>query len=558
MKRITTCLFISFLLFTNCKESASNLSMESEKPKAPFFWENATIYFLLTDRFNNGNPNNDVNFNRTDSTAVLRGMMGGDLEGITKKIEEGYFTDLGVNALWFTPVLEQNKGIVEEGTGPTYGYHGYWAQDWTALDPNFGTEADLEKLIASAHKNGIRVLLDVVINHTGPATEEDPVWPTEWVRTGPKCEFESYATTVNCTLVENLPDIKTESDEAVELPNSLKEKWRKEGRLENEMAELDEFFTRTGHPRAPRFYIMKWLTDYVRKYGIDGYRVDTAKHTEETVWGELRKEAERAFADWKKANPDKVLDDNEFYMVGEVYNYNIATDRLFDIGDTLVDYYANGMTSLINFGFKYDGHASYDSIFSTYSNKLYGPFKGKSFVNYISSHDDSGPFDLNRERPIGSATKLLLCPGGTQIYYGDETARVLVVEGASGDANLRSFMNWDEIEKNSERGGQKIKDVLKHWQKLGKFRRAHPAVGAGIHEMISEKPYFFKRKFQSGEFIDAVIVGIDLPSGIKEVAVNGLFPDGETLKDFYSGQKAKVENGKISIDSPHDIVLFGK
>ena len=103
------------------------------------------------------------------------------------------------------------------------------------------------------------------------------------------CTFDSYKNTVDCTLVENLPDIRTDSNEAVELPPQLVAKWKSEGRYETEMKELDEFFTRTGYPRAPRFYIIKWLMDYVREFGIDSYRVDTVKHTEEYVWQEFKR-----------------------------------------------------------------------------------------------------------------------------------------------------------------------------------------------------------------------------------------------------------------------------
>jgi alpha-amylase len=76
-------------------------------------WEAANVYFLLTDRFNNADPSNDVNFERTEETAVLRGFEGGDLKGITQKINEGYFTDLGINAIWMTPVVEQIHGAIQ-------------------------------------------------------------------------------------------------------------------------------------------------------------------------------------------------------------------------------------------------------------------------------------------------------------------------------------------------------------------------------------------------------------------------------------------------------------
>ena len=143
-------------------ESSTNIQDVVHQPKKNpnFQWEAATVYFLLTDRFNNGNPNNDINFERDEETGKLRGFLGGDIQGITQKINEGYFSDLGVNAIWFTPVVEQIHGATDEGTGNTYGYHGYWAKDWTALDPNFGTDKDLETLIKTAHENGIRILLD--------------------------------------------------------------------------------------------------------------------------------------------------------------------------------------------------------------------------------------------------------------------------------------------------------------------------------------------------------------------------------------------------------------
>ena len=192
-----------------------------------------------------------------------------------------------------------------------------------------------------------------MINHHGPQTEGDGVWPEEWVRTSPKCEFTTYENTIECTLVANLPDIRTESDEAVELPSQLVEKWKAEGRYEEEVAELDAFFERTGHPRAPRFYIMKWLTDYISDYGIDGYRVDTVKHTEEYVWEEFRRECDAAFSRWKNENPRLALDDSPFYMVGEIYFYNINAGKVYDFGDRKVDYFDNhSFDALINFRFK--------------------------------------------------------------------------------------------------------------------------------------------------------------------------------------------------------------
>lgn len=544
-------IIFSIFIFANCTDKKSQKSTESgSEVEVPFDWNAANVYFLLTDRFNNGNPDNDVNFDRTSETATLRGFKGGDIKGVTQKIKARYFSELGVNAIWLTPIVEQIHHGVDEGTGFTYGYHGYWTKDWTAIDPNFGTAEDLRELVETAHKNGIRILLDAVINHTGPVTEKDPVWPDTWVRTSPTCSYQNYETTTACTLVENLPDILTESDEEVELPPQLVEKWKTEGRYEQEMEELDAFFERTGYPRAPRFYIIKWLTDYIREFGIDGYRADTVKHLEENVWQEFRDECNIAFAEWKRNNPDKGLDDNGFYLVGEVYGYGIDNGQDYDFGDRKVNYFEHGFNSLINFQFKYDAHTTYPEFFSKYDSILHGTLGGNGILNYLTSHDDGDPFDKQRKKSYQTANRLLLSQGTAQIYYGDESARDLTIENTEGDATLRSFMNWDEM------GNDSIKKILTHWQKLGKFRQNHPAVGAGKHAEISKEPYVFSRVYSKRDYNDKVVIGLGLPKGEKTIPVGSVFKDGKKLCDTYSGQEAVVENGKIKFDTPFDIVLL--
>lgn len=548
MKKIFLPVSISLILsLTGCNEKPSeNLA---QKTVTPFVWESANLYFLLTDRFANGNPDNETYFDRNSPTGVLRGFEGGDLVGVTQKIEEGYFDRLGINAIWLTPLVEQIHGAVNEGTGFSYGYHGYWAKDWTKLDPNFGTEADLHKLVETAHAHGIRIVLDAVINHTGPVTDKDPVWPDDWVRTDQQCSYDNYHNTVTCTLVRNLPDIKTESNQNVALPDALVEKWKAEGRYEQEMQELDAFFERTGYPRAPRFYIIKWLTDYIKEFGIDGYRADTVKHTESYVWEEFSKECQVAFAEWRENNPDKILDSNPFYLVGEVYGYNAQNGQLYDFGDKQVNYFKKGFHSLINFGFKYHAQGDYENLFSLYDSLLQNPLKDYGTLNYLTSHDDGEPFDKDRSRNREAALKLLLSPGTSQIYYGDESARPLEAADAIGDAHLRTKMNWNEpnFEKTTE-----------IWQKLGRFRRDHPAIGAGKHQMIAQNPYVFSRKFTLNNFTDHVVVALDAMKGEKTIPVADVFLEGTLLRDAYSGKTARVKGGVVKINSPFDIVLLEK
>jgi alpha-amylase len=544
------------LLMFSCTVSERNEEFVSEKENVPFYWEGATVYFLLTDRFYNGDSTNDFSFDRKRDGARLRNFMGGDIAGIIKKIEEGYFNKLGINVIWLTPPLEQLHGSTDEGTGTTYGYHGYWTYDWTAIDPNFGTWDDLKEMVDVAHKNGIRVIMDVVLNHTGPVIPEEPAWPDAWVRTSPICTFNDFESTVSCTLVENLPDIRTEKNQAVELPAFLMDKWEGEGRLDKEINELEAFFTRTRYPRAPRYYIIKWLTDFIRKLGIDGFRVDTAKHVEPEVWQELWEQAIMAFREWKTLHPEMVMDDRDFFMVGEVFGFNIQEAPFYNYGDSLVNFYKYGFRGLINFSFKTDAEKTPEEIFSFYSDKLHGEMKGNCIMNYVSSHDDSEPFDRHRSRVFESATKLLLAPGMAQIYYGDETARPLIIDGTQGDATLRSMMNWEALDKNVSREDYTTGEVFNHWSKLSHFRKDHVAVGAGLHHMIHDSPYTFTRTYEKGSFSDKILVIIDPMSDI--IQVEGIFSEGMGIKDYYSGQTAQVKNGILNFDSLGQLVLLGK
>lgn len=547
-------LFVTLLslCIASCKEQPEGATIAQPEKETPFFWEAANMYFLLTDRFNNGDTTNDLNFERTKETAVLRGFKGGDLKGIKQKIDEGYFTDLGINALWFTPVVEQVHDAVDEGTGVTYGYHGYWTLDWTALDPNFGTIEDLQAVIEAAHAKNIRIVMDVVLNHTGPVTNKDPFWGDRWARENPNCAFTTYENTTACSLVENLPDIRTESDQEVELPAHIIQKWKNEGRYEKELKELEDYFRANNLKKTPRNYIIKWLTDYIRDFGVDAFRVDTTKHVDEASWVILREQADKAFATFKATHKDKALDDTDFFMFGEVYNYSIDNGRNFDFGDKIVDYYDNGFDNLINFQFKYDASQSYEELFKKYAQVNDSLFQGKSFVNYATSHDDGQPFDKDRIKNKEMATKLLLTTGISQVYYGDEIARDLTIEGTEGDATLRSVMNWKDIET------PQTAALLQHWQKLGKFRREHPSIGAGLHKQISNTPYVFSRSFNKAQYKDHVIIGLDLPKGKKEIVLDPAFAKAETLRDAYSNKVVKVIDGKVTIDSEFDIVLLEK
>ena len=519
------------------------------------FWRNATVYFLMTDRFANGEPANDTAYGRVADGDPLRSFSGGDLRGVIQKLDDGYFRDLGVTAIWTTPVIQQVRQPHQE-YGRSYAFHGYWPKDWTAVDDAFGTEADFAEMVRRAHDQGIRVLVDVIINHAGPPIGgDDPAWPSDWVRTEPTCDYQSFAGTATCLIVPALQDIRTDSDTPVDLPPFLVDKWRSEGRLEQEVAELDAFFARTGYPRAPRYYLIKWLTDWVREYGVDGFRVDTAKHVEPEVWATLKAEAERAHAEWTSSHPEALGEDREFYMVGEVFNFGLANfqksvGRAYDFGDRRVDFFDHGFDALINMGFPTHARAPMPELFDQYAAEFATTFSGRGMLNYISSHDDMEPLDPERTNPFDNATRLMLAPGAVQIYYGDELNRPLVAGGTSGDARLRTSMNWSVAESPE---GQAI---LAHWQRLGRFRQRHLAVGAGRHQVLSEAPYAFSRVLDEAGMKDRIVAAHSAAAPFTQVPSGAVFADGTAVRDAYAGDLCRVAGGQITCPTPRTLSLF--
>lgn len=571
----------------------------------PFSWDNANVYFVMTDRFENGNPDNDHSYGRgldksgnaVSGYANKEGYFhGGDLAGMTQKIEDGYFDKLGTNAIWITAPYEQIHGALSAGDKTRgikgykhYAYHGYWVLDYTEVDANMGTAEDLEKFIDTAHEHGIRIIFDVVINHAGYANPKDAEefgygklasnwqdiyynwqetdynwyndyvaeaskngssgmidaqngdwetnwWGSKWVRMREE-RFGNYAKQAPEsdgieTCLDGLPDFITEGTTDPGMPGILKKKWGSE-KLAQEEKELDEFCQNYGMSKCVTTYLAKWLTDWVREYGVDGFRCDTAKHVNTAEWGKIKKAGVQALKEWRKNNPDKpgAQWTDDFWMTGEAWNHGMDKDGYYTTG---------GFDSMINF--KYQGNenktgSGLEGMFSEYAQKINGD-PSFNVLSYISSHDTS-----LGARSANAGTALLLTPGGVQTYYGDESGRQ--GDGTSEKQPTRSNMNWSSMDEK----------ILSNWQKVGRFRRDHIAVGAGKHTKIAESPYTFSRTYEGTatvgsekqtDYKDAVVVCLPGQATTTDVTVGDTFGDVTTVRDAYSGATYEIADGKVS------------
>ncbi|MBD5301540.1 MAG: hypothetical protein HDS16_00850 [Bacteroides sp.] len=556
-----------------------------------FTWKNANIYFVLTDRFYNGDTSNDESYHRhkTVGGSNVATFHGGDIKGLTQKLD--YLDKLGVNAIWITAPYEQMHGWTggKNDAFAHYAFHGYYTLDWTFMDRNMGTIEDMRNFVTEAHRRGIRVVMDIVLNHTGYCTLDDCVdydfgnfngtptagwvpssqpysmwsesnavsfnadtqgkwgnWWGPWVRAfgdrawGAQVGFVVPGGDDKTMSLSGLPDVVTERTASVSIPPFLATKWAAEkgGDYDNyRLPNLDGW--RVSGKGAPADYVINWLAGWVEYFGIDGFRCDTAKHVEFNRWNQLKNACKQALAAWRASDrADEYAKGwtDDFWMTGEAWGW--------DHGDT--GYFTQGgYDSMINFAFNGTeggtGRTPTVNDWNYYANFCNGS-NGRQVLNYVSSHD-TGLHRPGDQKKVG--TMLLLCPGGAQIYYGDETSRPNVDGGGDAGMVTRGDFNWDAEDN----------DVNKHWQKVGQFRRRNPAVGAGSQ---TENNGTYIRKFSENGYTNAVAIKLDTQSGqTYTLNVGDAFPEGTRVMDGYNTDNtATVTGGSVTITASGPVLLI--
>lgn len=530
-----------------------------------FNWGKATVYFVITDRFCNGDTTNDVNYGRIVDYGSERlnaaTFHGGDFKGLLQKAKDGYFKDLGVDVVWMTDVYEQIHGWMS-GSGPVndfphYGYHGYYPLDYTQIDKNYGTVEELRELVDTLHAQGIRVMLGANLNDPGYPTLLDAVqygfadtglderqaathikeWSFDkffenrlnwngwydrgWIRMPDEGWDESDP--LEATLF-GMPDFKDESDVPVKIPPFLKRKWKMEGRNNDPWVNPSSRPLRKDHAWSPMQYVIAWIASWVEEFGIDGFRCDIVENVHINRWKELNDACNAALETWRKHHPESPASGwtDRFYMTGD-----------FDMAgiDFKKEYAEAGFSSMVNFYFP--KHGDLDGIVYTW----------QAYSDSIAAHPGWHPFnylnnsyhrDADMDNMIDCATTFLLAPGVAQIFYGDETGRKLSDARLNVDSDqaFRSDMDWDDINMAQ----------LEHFQRLGNIRKAHQAIGIG--KQITIDTHTCIRQADN----DMVLIRL-APVVNQPIKVSGYFSEGDKLTELYTGQTAKVENGTITFPS---------
>ncbi len=596
------------LAFASCG-NANNPENSSESKVVPSdyalnndFWDNASVYFVLTDRFYNGNSENDTAYGRKKGNPTLSDdcgkFFGGDIKGLSSKLD--YLEALGINAIWISAPYEQIHGYCVGGSNEFehYPYHGYYALDYTNLDANVGTVEEFRNFVDSAHKKGIRVVMDVVMNHPGYNTIEDAAhlypgvlkssfvygtteptlsnyhsfinytshawdswWGGSWIRAGLCSHYKSGSGDLTGSAGGSLPDFITEGTKSVSLPTFLKTKhtdamksfYPSEGYSVVKFEEKENFTVRD--------YLVHWLSGWVREFGIDGFRCDTAKHVEKEAWYQLKVACVQALRDWKEANPTKVIEDSgDFWMTGEHFGHGVAKDSYFTEG---------GFNSMINFSYRsavasaLSDVSKIESVYSDYAQKINSD-ENFNVLSYISSHDtgsqdskglfysDYADGDVLKMKTAGNL--LAFAPGAIQIYYGDEAGRKNSSALWSGDKDqkTRSQMPWkNETDADGNNGyvsglGYSFdSDIYSHWSKVLTFRKNHPAVGGGTHTKINLDSESSGYAFSRIRGNDKVVIVLGATSG-ETISVDVSSIGSSKVKDFCTGNTVEVSGGKAT------------
>lgn len=549
------CLFTILTLMGLC-------ALAEEKSSSGFEWGNANVYFVITDRFANGDPINDVNYGRIVDYGSERlnaaTFHGGDFKGLLQKAREGYFRNLGIDVVWMTDVYEQIHGWMS-GSGsvndfPHYGYHGYYPLDYTQIDKNYGTVDEFRELVDELHNQGIRVMLGANLNDPGYPTLLDAVqlgfanvglseaeaakhirsWSydkffegrKEWNGWYDKCwvrmpeEGWDELNPLEATLF-GMPDFKDESKETVRIPDFLKRKWKMEGKGNDAWVNPSSRELRKDHKWSPAQYVIAWIASWVEEFGIDGFRCDIVENVHLNRWKELNEACNSALNKWRAAHPGSPASEwtDSFYMTGDFDRADI---------DFKPDYFAAGFSSMVNFYLP--KHGDLDGIvyvWQAYSDSIQAHPSWHPF-NYLNN---SYHRDADMSNMTDCATTLILAPGVSQVFYGDETGRKVSDARFNVDADqaFRSDMNWDSADQ----------QLLSHFGRLGKIRNGHPAIGKGRQTTIDVHTCY-------REYMDDRLIIRVRPDESPTFKVGPYFADDSKVVELYTGQESTVKNGEVS------------
>lgn len=501
-------------IYGNVYTTATNVTVtERKKSAGDFDWDEAVIYFAVTDRFFDGDASNNDAYGVGDYNTGEKGgssYHGGDFAGLNQKLD--YLKDLGVNTIWITPIVENITEDQHDNKTDTatYGYHGYWASDFTKLNKHLGTEQQFKALLDAAHSKGMKIMVDVVLNHAGYGTEK---------------YFNSILTDADGNSISMIRD----SNNTI----SGDDKY-------DSLSDLPDFVTEN---KAVTDQLVTWQTEWMSKYSIDYYRVDTVKHVETTTWEAFKNSL-------TKVNPD-------FKMIGEYSGAGYANNA-GELG-------TGSMDALLDFDFNDFAQKFVTGDISGVESSLQkrnGAINNTATMgSFLSSHDeDSLQYKLVNESKLSeeeaynqmkvAATLQITAKGQPVLYYGEEI-------GQGGANNWpyqtnRSDFDWTELEKQKADSNS----IYNHYKTMLAIRNAYTDVFArGNRSTVAVSDADGYEVISRSYGNSTLYVGMNVKEAEKEVVIPVAESAGTVLTNLYDGKTYTVsadQNVSVTIPAAKD------
>ena len=404
--------------------SYAQVNSEFIKPMVRGPQSDESVYFIMTDRFENGDTRND--YGGLDKSKSVSGFSpeetgwwhGGDFKGITERLD--YIKSMGFTSIWITPPVVQ-KSV----QGNSSAYHGYWGIDFTTVDPHLGSEADFKELVTQAHKLNIKVIIDVVVNHTADViyydnsgrpqvnAAEANIKKPEWLNL-----LSNYHNLGNNPSIGNMV-------------------------TDGDFFGLDDL--ETENPKVISGWIELW-SSWITKFDVDGMRIDTFKHVNPEFWKVfIPKIQAAALAAGKK----------DFPIFGEAADTDAQSLSTYVAGGevpSVLDFdFQKQVKSFAQFGVSAEDLAELfnrDDLYTTPTTNAYGlaTFLGNHDMGrigyFLSNAVSAGENQTLLERAKLANASLFLLRGGPVLYYGDEKG----MTGYGGDKKARQDMFATQVE----------------------------------------------------------------------------------------------------------------
>ncbi|MBT2504770.1 pullulanase-type alpha-1,6-glucosidase [Streptomyces sp. ISL-98] len=544
------------------------------------------FYFVLPDRFANGDTANDrggltgsrleTGYDPSDKGFY----QGGDLKGLTEKLD--YIKNLGTTSIWMAPIFK-NKPVQGTGKDASAAYHGYWITDFTQVDPHFGTNADLEKLIDKAHAKGMKVFFDVITNHTADTVDYAekkygyrPKGAYPYLdKSGRPFDDREGISEVDADTFPYTPKRQTEAEKKV--PAWLNDPTMYHNRGDStfagesseygDFAGLDDLWTERPEVVDGMAEIyQKW----VRDFDIDGFRIDTVKHVDLDFWTEWATALDAYAAKHGR---------DDFFMFGEVYSADpqvtspyVTRGRL----DSTLDFPLQDATR----AYASQGAAASRLAKVFGDDYRYTTDKANAYeqVSFTGNHDMGriGTF-LKQDNPKAEDAELLkrarlanelmfFSRGNPVVYYGDEQG----FTGAGGDKDARQtlfasktadYLDDDQLGTDRTHASDAYDTehpIYRSIAKLSELTKDHPALRDGVQQQLHAEGsvYAFSRTDAKGrtEYVVAVNNGpepktVELTTGSANTGFRTLYGDSDTVR---SDADRKI---KVTVPALSSVVL---